>query len=169
MRHVSRSHRVALDWLLDRINLDPQIQIKYIDNQKPTRRHTDGGKFHTWWMESFFCVCLTLAISVLPIVLKWCRKIQKDSGEERVTAKIEADDELGLATQRKDSWRVCLYWVRKPAENQKWKSITSELVDWAASKNRETCEGTLTHQVTQSGMLTRIGLLKSGNLMNWWK
>ena len=24
MRHVSRTHRVALDWLLDRINLDPK-------------------------------------------------------------------------------------------------------------------------------------------------
>ena len=31
MRHVSRNHRVALDWLFDRINLDPKIQIKYID------------------------------------------------------------------------------------------------------------------------------------------
>ena len=31
MRHVSRTHRVALDWLIDRINLDPKIQIKYID------------------------------------------------------------------------------------------------------------------------------------------
>ena len=29
MRHVSRTHRVALDWLFDRINLDPKIQIKY--------------------------------------------------------------------------------------------------------------------------------------------
>ena len=28
MRHVSRTHRVALDWLFDRINLDPEIQIK---------------------------------------------------------------------------------------------------------------------------------------------
>ena len=31
MRHVSRPHRVALDWLFDRTNLDPKIQIKYID------------------------------------------------------------------------------------------------------------------------------------------
>ena len=31
MRHVSRTHRVALDWLFDRINLDPKIQIRYID------------------------------------------------------------------------------------------------------------------------------------------
>ena len=37
MRHVSRTHRVALDWLFDRINLDPKIQDKYIDTKKPTR------------------------------------------------------------------------------------------------------------------------------------
>ena len=47
MRHVSRTHKVALEWLFDRINVDPKIQIKYIDTKKPTRRHTDQGKFHT--------------------------------------------------------------------------------------------------------------------------
>ena len=41
MRHVSRTHRVVLDWLFDRINLDPRIQIKYVDTKKPTRRHFD--------------------------------------------------------------------------------------------------------------------------------
>ena len=30
MRHVSRTHRVALDWIFDRINLDLKIQIKYV-------------------------------------------------------------------------------------------------------------------------------------------
>ena len=33
MRHVSRTHRVALDWLFARINLDHKIQIKYIDTK----------------------------------------------------------------------------------------------------------------------------------------
>ena len=33
MRHVSRTHRVTLDWLFDRIDLDPKIQIKYIDTK----------------------------------------------------------------------------------------------------------------------------------------
>jgi len=47
MRHVARTHRVALDWLFDRINLDTKIQIKYIDTKQPSRRHTDKGKFHT--------------------------------------------------------------------------------------------------------------------------
>ena len=31
MRHLSRTHRAALDWLFDRINMDPKIQIRYID------------------------------------------------------------------------------------------------------------------------------------------
>ena len=33
MRHVSRTHRAALDWLFDRINLDSEIQIRYIDTK----------------------------------------------------------------------------------------------------------------------------------------
>ena len=33
MRHVSRTHRVALDRLFDRINSDTQIQIKYVDTK----------------------------------------------------------------------------------------------------------------------------------------
>ena len=33
MRHVSRTHRVALDWLIDRINLEHKIQIKYVDTE----------------------------------------------------------------------------------------------------------------------------------------
>ena len=47
MRHVSRTHRVALDWLFDRINLDSKIQIKYIDTKNPTRRHLNQREFHT--------------------------------------------------------------------------------------------------------------------------
>ena len=33
MRHVSRTHRVALDWLFDRVNLDSKIHLKYIDTK----------------------------------------------------------------------------------------------------------------------------------------
>ena len=36
MKHVSRTHRVALDWLLDRINVDSKIQIQCVDNKEPT-------------------------------------------------------------------------------------------------------------------------------------
>ena len=47
MRHVSRTHRVALDWLFDRINLDPKIQIKYIDTKNQLADILTKGQFHT--------------------------------------------------------------------------------------------------------------------------
>ena len=33
MSHVSRTHRIALDWLFDRINYEPKIQIKYVNTK----------------------------------------------------------------------------------------------------------------------------------------
>ena len=63
IRHVSRTHRIALDWVFDRINLDPKIQIKHIDTKNQLADILTEGNFT-------FCVCLTLAISVLQSVLK---------------------------------------------------------------------------------------------------
>ena len=45
MRHVSRTHRVALDWLFDRINLDPKIQIKYIGTKNQLADILTRGNF----------------------------------------------------------------------------------------------------------------------------
>ena len=40
-------------WLVIRSNqLGPKNPYQIHWHQKPTRRHTDKGKFHTWWMES---------------------------------------------------------------------------------------------------------------------
>ena len=47
IRHVSRTHRVALDWLFDRINLDPKNPNQIHRHQKPICRHSKQRKFHT--------------------------------------------------------------------------------------------------------------------------
>ena len=57
MRHVSRNHRVALDWLFDRINLDRKIQIKYVNTKNHLADILTKGKFtHDEWnlLLSFF-------------------------------------------------------------------------------------------------------------------
>ena len=41
MGRVSRTHRVALDRLFDRINLEPKIQIKFVDCL-----HANQREFH---------------------------------------------------------------------------------------------------------------------------
>ena len=50
MRHVSRTDRVALDRSFDRINLDPQIQIKYVDTKNQLADMLTNGSFYRWWM-----------------------------------------------------------------------------------------------------------------------
>ena len=45
MRHVSRTRRVALDWLFDRINLDSQIQVKHADSKNQLADILTKGNF----------------------------------------------------------------------------------------------------------------------------
>ena len=45
MRHVSRTHRVALDWLFDRINLELKIKIRYIDSKHQIADILTKGNF----------------------------------------------------------------------------------------------------------------------------
>ena len=45
LRHVSRTLRVALDWLFDRINSDPKIQIREIDTKHKLADMLTEGNF----------------------------------------------------------------------------------------------------------------------------
>ena len=45
MRHVTRAHRVALDWLFDRINFDPKIQSRYVDTKNQLADILTKGSF----------------------------------------------------------------------------------------------------------------------------
>ena len=87
MRHFSRTHRVALDWLFDRINLDPKIQIKYTDPKNQLadiltkRNFTRDERNHLlnlFNISQFSSTACTAAMA---------KRAQQESGEERVTAK----------------------------------------------------------------------------------
>ena len=75
MRHVSRTHRVALDWLFDRMNLVPKIQIKSFDTKNQLADILKENSHVT--KEIIFCVCSTKAIAVLHITLKGWQKERK--------------------------------------------------------------------------------------------
>ena len=78
MRHVSRTHRVALDWLLDRINLHSKIQIKYIDTKNQLADILTKGISHVM-SGIIFCLCLISAISALQFTpLPWQNELSKD-------------------------------------------------------------------------------------------
>ena len=55
LRHVSRTHRVALGWLFDRIDLDPKIQIRYIDTKHQLADMLTKGNFTRNGTIFFIC------------------------------------------------------------------------------------------------------------------
>ena len=87
MRHVSRTHRVALDWLFDRINLDPKIQIKYIDTKNQLADILTKGSFTRDEWNHLLTLFNISHFSSTACLAAMAKRAQQDSGEGRVTAK----------------------------------------------------------------------------------
>ena len=87
MRHVSRTHRVALHWLFDRINLDPKIQIKYIDTKNQLADILTKGNFTRDEWNHLLNLFNISHFSSTACTAAMAKRAQQESGEERVTAK----------------------------------------------------------------------------------
>ena len=88
MRHVSRTHRVALDWLFDRINLDSKIQVKYTDTKNQLADMlTKGNSTRDEWnhLLNFFLNISHFSSTVCSAAM--AMRVQQESRREGVTAK----------------------------------------------------------------------------------
>ena len=172
MRHVSRTHRVALDWLFDRTNLDPKIQIKYIDTKNQVADTLTKGNFTRDEWNHLFACSVFLAISVPQFALiQWrsdLNKIQEKSESQQTKSKSYCQDavvrivfnfsEPGEETLRKSGNQL----QEKMDQGNLIEAqiylkpliITSMSNSWRASLQ----------QILQNWMMTVLGLLKSGKL-----
>ena len=95
MRYVSRIHRVALDWLFDRINLDPKIQIRYIDTKHQLADTLTKGNFtrdewnnllHLFKISHFSSTCCAKDSSLISCATM-AKRIQEQKEEEIIVSK----------------------------------------------------------------------------------
>ena len=130
MRHVSRTHRVALDWLFDRINLDSKIQIKYINTKNQLADIFTKGSFTRdgWNHLLGLLKKKKKAISVLQFCsAATAKRSQQDSGEERVTAKSKPMMNLIARTPSFVSSSTSVSPGKRYYGNQdSWKSVAGE-------------------------------------------
>ena len=75
LRHVSRTHRVALDWLFDRINLDPKIQIKYVDTKNQLADFLTKGNFTRDEWNHLLCLFKSALNAALMPCRRGCKKV----------------------------------------------------------------------------------------------
>ena len=96
------------------------------------------------------------------------KRTQKKSGAERVTAKSKSMMNLVSWCSERTPDVLPSTAQKNPGKTRHESQFPLSFMDWAASKKRSDPLWTFTHQAAQNGMLIKLGLLKSGNLMNWW-
>ena len=111
-----------------------------------------------------FCVCSTSAISVPPIVLKWCRK-------ERKKMQVKKESRWIWSRDAAQGIRTCLPSTASESlgKNLIWKSKYFRGPGMSSNQERRDMWWALAHQTTQNGTLTISGLLKSGDPVKCWK
>ena len=96
MRHVSRTHRVALDWLLDRINFGPQDSNQICCHQHQLADILTMGNFtrdewnslhHLCNISHFSPGCCSQNFSSASYPKTMAKRMEQGHGEERTVAK----------------------------------------------------------------------------------
>ena len=141
MRHVSRTHRVALDWLFDRVNPDPKIQIKYSDTKNQLADILTKGNFTRDERNHLLCLFNISHFSPTVCFAVMAKRSQQDSGEERVTAKLKPMMNLIARTPSFVSSSTSVSPGKKHYGSQDpWKSVAGEDRFWQPGKETDLFE-----------------------------
>ena len=167
LRHVSRTHRVALDWLFDRINLDSKIQIEYIDIRNQL---ADMLNFTRDEWNHLLCLFNISHFSSTECSDTMAKRSQQYSGGERVTAKSRPMMSLIARTPAVVSSSTSLSpGKRYYGKQDPWSSTAKEDRSGRPGKETDLFEASDHHyheqfMIIQNWITTVLGLLKSGKL-----
>ena len=158
--------------------MDPKIQIKYIDTKNQLADFLTKGNFTRDEWNHLLCLFNISHFSSTVCSETTAKRLQQDSGEERVTAKsrpmmsLIARAPSTLSSSASESPGKRSYESQSPwsAKAEKYDRTENPLfpVTQVTSKATTTSNSlkTRTQQVAQNGTMINFGLLKSGNLMN---
>ena len=125
MRHVSRTHRVALDWLFDRINLDPKVQIKHVNTKNQLAHILTKRALHNVTSGNHLLRLFNISnFSSARRPRTMSKRIQEGTGEERIVAKSRPTMNLASQTLASCSTASSSSTIEQPWGTQ---SIQSEL------------------------------------------
>ena len=157
MRHVYRTHRVALDWLFDRINLDSKIQIKYIGTKNQLADILTKGNFTRDEWNLLLTLFNVSHFSSTVCIAAMEKRAQQESGEERVTGKsrpmmnLTARMPSVVSSSTSSNPGMTSYGYQDPGKSVQVTIDRGNLCDRH-------------HQVIQKRIMVDLGLLKSGKV-----
>ena len=158
MRHVSRTHRVAFDWLFDRVNLDTKIQIKYIVTKNQLADILIKGNFTRDEWNYFVVLVQYQPFQFYSLLCCNGEAISTRFRRRTSHSEVEANDESCC----QDAIVRVVFNFSEPGEEtlQKIKIHGNQLL-------QKIDQGDLIaslQQIFQNWIMTVLGLLKSGKL-----
>ena len=112
VRHVSRTHRVAFDCLLDRINLETKIQITYVDTKHQladiltkgnSTRDECNHLLHLFNISHVSSLCCTKNFSMTRCANTMAKRMQEQKGENMIVAKSKTTMNLAFSFSTRSS------------------------------------------------------------------
>ena len=126
IRHVFRTHRVALDWLFDQVNLDPKIQIKYIDTKNQLADILTKGNFTRDEWIHLLCLFNSNHFSSTVCSAAMAKRFQKRFRRRTSHSKIATYDE----SYCEDAIVRVVFNFSEPGEEMLRKSRPMEISCW---------------------------------------
>ena len=139
MRHVSRTHRVALDWLFDRINLDTtQDSNQICRHQTPTSQTYGENEWnnllHLFNISHFTLLFWSQNFSLTSCTKTMANKMQEQEREEKIVAKSKPTMNLAFTVSTSSSTLQNPIASKKPGDTQGTRK------DWSNTKKPEARE-----------------------------
>ena len=107
MRHVPRTHSGALVWTFDRINVDPKIQINFVDTRNPLADMlTKGSSTRDEWNHLFrLCNIMNFSMfsSIHSLPIKKPNTMSKRAQERRTEGGLVAKPRPACLVSRNSS------------------------------------------------------------------
>ena len=157
MRHVSRAHRVALDGLFDRINLDPKIQIKYIETKNQLADILTKLNFTRDEWNHLLTLFNISHFSSPACIAAMAKRAQQGSGEERITAKSRP---MMNSTARTPSFESSLFHQSRGGPRMDIKILKDLFQVTTERRNLWKRQD----QIIYKRIMVDLGLLKSGKV-----
>ena len=163
-----------------KINLDPKIQIKYIDTKNQLADMLTKGNFTRDEWNHLLCLFNISNLSSTVCSEVMSKRTQKESGEERVTGKsrpmmsLIARTPSTLLSSASESSGKKSYESRVPGvrklrnmiERGNPLSTVSDTSHEPVHHHKQFVESWYSARYSWWGTMTKLGLLKSGKLMN---
>ena len=120
---MSRTHRVALDWLFDRINLDPKIQIKHADTKNRLADIPTKGNFTRDEWNHLLRLFNHKQCQLCQLPSGDVEKNSRRNRSKSNRGKVKTDDEFGFEDSSKIFNSAEFKCIKQPGDTQSDQSL----------------------------------------------